>query len=276
MSKLRDLSRLCIHTITTKQWSLEQCIQKYSAAGVAGITVWRDVALKHPRGIKAAGDLCRSEGLEIVSYVRGGFFTGGKEKRQIAIDENKKVIDEAVELGAPLVVLVCGATPGQSLATSRQQIADGISDCLPHALAAGVKLGIEPLHPMYADSRSAVNTLTQANDMAIEINHPHLGVTVDVYHLWWDDRLQGEIKRCAEADKLYSFHICDWMDQPSDLLNDRGLMGEGVIPVCEIREWVEATGFTGFNEVEIFSHRWWSQDSDEFLQSIVSAYLRHS
>lgn len=276
MSTIKDLSRLCIHTITTKQWTLEQCARKYAAAGVPGITVWRDVANQHPQGTKAAGDLCRSEGLEIVSYVRGGFFTGSKDVRQAAIDENKKVIDEAAELGAPLVVLVCGATPGQSLDLSREQIAEGIHACLDHAKAAGISLGIEPLHPMYADSRSAVNTLTQANDMAIALDHPNLGVTVDVFHLWWDDRLESEIRRCADANKLFSFHICDWMDQPSDFLNDRGLMGEGVIPVAKIRSWVEETGFNGFNEVEIFSNRWWGEDPDNFLQSILTAYKNHS
>src|ERR1700683_1349874 len=191
---INDLSKLCLHTVTTKPWPLAVAAKNYAAAGIKGITVWRDAAQSHPEGVKAAGHLCRGEGLEIVSYVRGGFFTALEGAgRQAAIDENKRIIDEAAVLGAPLIVLVCGATPGQSLFTSRAQIPEGLAAVLPHAQACGVKLGIAPLHPMYADSRSAVNTMTQALDMALDLRHDHIGVTVDVFHLWWDDRLQTEI-----------------------------------------------------------------------------------
>ena len=274
---ITDLSRLCLHTVTTKPWPLAMAARNYAAAGIRGITVWRDAAQNHPDGIKAAGHLCRGEGLEIVSYVRGGFFTARDGPgRQKAIDENKRIIDEAAELGAPLIVLVCGATPGQSLFTSRAQISDALSAILPHARAQGVKLGIEPLHPMYADSRSAVNTMTQALDLALALQDDHLGVTADVFHLWWDDRLESEIARCGREGKLFSFHICDWKNLPSDMLNDRGIMGEGVINVPEIRGWVEQTGFRGFNEVEIFSTRYWAMDQGEFLKQIIAAYQTKS
>jgi sugar phosphate isomerase/epimerase len=274
---INDLSHLCLHTVTTKPWPLATAAQNYAAAGLKAITVWRDCAQTHPEGIKAGGELCRSEGLEIVSYVRGGFFTAlGAKGRQTAIDENKRIIDEAAALGAPLIVLVCGATPGQSLFTSRTQIAEALAAILPHARAAGIKLGIEPLHPMYADSRSAVNTMTQALDLSLALQDDHIGVTVDVFHLWWDDRLQAEIARCGHAGKLFSFHICDWKNQPLDMLNDRGLMGEGVINIAEIRGWVEATGFRGYNEVEIFSTRYWAMDQNEFLKQILHAYRTKS
>ena len=274
---ITDLSRLCLHTVTTKPWPLAMAARNYAAAGIRGITVWRDAAQNHPDGIKAAGHLCRGEGLEIVAYVRGGFFTAlDGPGRQKAIDENKRIIYEAAELGAPLIVLVCGATPGQSLFTSRAQISDALSAILPHARAQGVKLGIEPLHPMYADSRSAVNTMTQALDLALALQDDHLGVTADVFHLWWDDRLESEIARCGREGKLFSFHICDWKNLPSDMLNDRGIMGEGVINVPEIRGWVEQTGFRGFNEVEIFSNRYWAMDQGEFLQQIIQAYRTKS
>lgn len=272
-----DLKKLCLHTITTKPWPLATAAKKYAAAGVGGITVWRDAAVAHPEGIRKAGELCRAEGLEIVSYVRGGFFTGTDAgSRQKAVDDNKRMIDESAELGAPLIVLVCGATPGQSLQTSRTQIQEGIAAVLPHAKAAGVKLGIEPLHPMYADSRSAVNTLTQAIDLSLALDHGHIGVTADVFHLWWDDRLEVEIARCGREGKLFSFHICDWKNQPVDMLNDRGLMGEGVIDVPGIRGWVEQSGFKGFNEVEIFSNIYWDMDQDEFLKRIINAYRQFS
>jgi sugar phosphate isomerase/epimerase len=274
---INDLSRLCIHTVTTKPWPLAVAAKNYAAAGIKGITVWRDAAQNHPDGFKDAGHVCRGEGLEIISYVRGGFFTAlDGPGRQKAIDENKRIIDEAAALGAPLIVLVCGATPGQSLFTSRAQIAEGLKAVLPHARANGIKLGIEPLHPMYADSRCAVNTMTQALDLSLELKDDHIGVTVDVFHLWWDDRLQGEIARCGREGKLFSFHICDWKNQPSDMLNDRGLMGEGVINVPEIRGWVEQTGFGGYNEVEIFSTRYWAMDQGEFLKQIVEAYRTKS
>ena len=167
--------------------------------------------------------------------------------------------------------MVCGAAPGQSLFASRAQIADGFRGILHHARACGVKLGIEPLHPMYADSRSAINTMRQAIDMSVGLAD-HLGVTADVFHIWWDDHLKADIARCGREKKLFSFHICDWKNQPSDMLNDRGLMGEGVIKVREIRGWVEDTGFHGFHEVEIFSNRYWAMDQDEYLKLIIEAY----
>lgn len=207
--------------------------------------------------------------------VRGGFFPStSAEKRAAAIDDNKKAVDEAAALRAPMIVLVCGADPGQSLETSRAQIQEGIESVLPYAIANGVKLAIEPLHPMYADTRSAVNTLGQANDMAEAIASDHVGVAADVYHLWWDPNLEQELLRCGRNGNLYAFHICDWMSPSADFLNDRGLMGEGCIPVQKIRGWAEAAGFNGYNEVEIFSDRWWAADQKEFLNRIVAQYYK--
>ncbi|MDQ8200232.1 sugar phosphate isomerase/epimerase [Pelagicoccus enzymogenes] len=269
-----SFEKLCLHTITTKPWDLQTAVQKYAAAGIGGVSIWRDSAQAYSGGLKAAGEMTRSEGLEIVSYVRGGFFTGlDAASRQVAIDENKKLIDEAAELGAPLIVLVCGATPGQSLFTSREQIADGLAAVMPHAEAAGVKLGIEPLHPMYADSRSAVSTMAQSNAICDIVQHKNLGITVDVFHVWWDDALQAQIKLTGEKGRLFSFHICDWKNNPEDMLNDRGLMGEGVIDIPQIRSWVREAGFDGYDEVEIFSNRYWAMDQDEYLEKIKQAFL---
>jgi sugar phosphate isomerase/epimerase len=161
------------------------------------------------------------------------------------------------------------------LTEARRQIQDGIATLLPECAAAGVKLAIEPLHPMYADSRSAINTLGQANDMCEALASPQVGVAVDVYHLWWDPALEAEIARCGRLGKLLAYHVCDWRTPTEDLLLDRGLMGEGCIPLRQIRAWVEATGFRGFNEVEIFSNRHWSANQDEFLAKIVHAYRAH-
>ncbi len=272
---LTDLSRLCVHTITTRPWSLRQCADNYAAAGVKGVSVWRNV---FDDITPAQGRTCLADaGLTCVSLVRGGFFTGktGAE-RQKALDENRRALDEAAAIGAPMVVLVCGATPGQSIQTNHLQIRDGIEAIVPHAAACGVKVSIEPLHPMYADTRSAVVTMKDANDMCEAINSPWVGVTVDVFHLWWDAHLESEIARCGAAGNLLSFHVCDWKPDMADMLNDRGLMGEGVIDVKTIRSWVEQTGFDGFIEVEIFSDRWWAEDQELFLKKIVEAYRNNT
>jgi len=272
---IKDLSKLCIHTITTRPWPIEKSVEEFSKAGVGGISVWRDAL--EGRDISETGDFIRSSGLEIVSLVRGGFFPSlDAVKRKTSIEDNRKTIDEAEALGAPMVVLVCGAEPRITLNQSREQIKAGIEALLPYSEQAGLKLAIEPLHPMYADTRSAINTLEQANDMAEYFNSDYVGVAVDVYHLWWDTHLEEEIMRCGKNGNLYAFHICDWLSPTTDMLNDRGLMGDGCIDVRQIREWVENAGFSGFNEVEIFSNKHWKEDQHEFLEKIQHAYLNYS
>jgi sugar phosphate isomerase/epimerase len=270
-STVATLSRLCLHTITTKPWSVEEAARNYSSAGVRGITVWRDALID--RNIKQTGDMLRQNGLSVVSLCRGGFFPSKEAgRRKLAIDDNRRAIEEAFELGTDKIVLVCGADPSQSLEDSRKQIQDGIAAIMPEAGAAGIRLAIEPLHPMYADTRSAINTLAQANDLAESLNSKWVGVAVDVYHLWWDPYLENGIRRCGEHNNLIAFHICDWKSPTTDMLNDRGLMGEGCIPLKKIRSWVEEAGFEGFIEVEIFSTEYWKMDQGEFLGKIVKAY----
>lgn len=267
---------LCLHTITTKPWSIEEAIDHYAAAGIKGITVWRQAL--EGRDPAAIGERIRRAGLTIVSLCRGGFFPATTAAgRQQAIEENKRIVDEAAALGAPMIVLVCGAVPGQPLDESRRQIMDGIAAVLPHAEAHGILLAIEPLHPMYADDRSAVNTMAQANDMCEALGSgPHIGIAADVYHLWWDPDLEAQITRAGRHGNLSAFHICDWKTPTTDLLNDRGIMGEGCIDIPRIRGWMEAAGFRGFNEVEVFSHRHWARDQHEVLAEIIHAYHHHS
>ena len=230
-----DTSQLCIHTITTKPWPIEEAIAQYSRARVKGITVWRQAL--EGRNPAATGRRIREAGLTAVSLCRGGFFPApNKSGRQAAIDDNLRAIDQSVELGAPLIVLVCGAIPGQPLEVSRQQIQEGIATILPHTQACNIKLAIEPLHPMYADSRSAINSLKQANDACKALNSPWVGVALDVYHVWWEPNLAAEIQRCGQAGWLFAFHVCDWKTPTEDLLNDRGLMGEGCIPISHHSE----------------------------------------
>jgi sugar phosphate isomerase/epimerase len=270
---LTDTSRLCIHTITTKPWSLDECVTRYAAAGVGGITVWRQAL--EGRSVAASGRQIRDAGLQIASLCRGGFFPAATSAaRASALDDNRRCIDDAAALGAPLIVLVCGATTEQPLSESRRQITEGIAAVLPHAAAAGVKLAIEPLHPVYAADRSAINTMGQARDICRQLNSPWVGIAADVYHIWWDPNLETEIKAAGREGALFAFHVCDWLTPTSDVLNDRGLMGEGCIPLRQIRGWVEEAGFQGFNEVEIFSNRWWATDQAAFLGKIQEAYLR--
>ncbi len=252
-SEIIYLDRLCIHTITTKPLAFEEACSKYANLGVKGISIWRDAVagLDH----KSVREILRKNDLSPVSYVRGGFFPSLEaDKRKAAIKDNILMLEEAADMEIPMLVLVCGAEPRQSLKESRNQIRAGIELILPEAKKLGVKLAIEPLHPMYADTRSAITSLEQANDMAEYFNDDFLGIAVDVYHLWFDNELEKQIKRCGSMGNLFAYHICDWNVPTEDMLLDRGLMGEGCIPLKEIRGWVEDAGFTGFNEVEIFLH----------------------
>ncbi len=272
---IKDLSKLCIHTITTKPWKLEKALEKYAEHGVRGVSVWQNVVEEY--GATKVGEMIASYPIDVVSYVRGGFFPSHSQaERAKAIDHNKKLIEEAAAINSPQLVLVVGADPKQSMQTSRIQIQDGIEALIPFASEMGVQLTIEPLHPMYADTRSAINTLGQANTMAESINSEWVGIAVDVYHLWWDDNLETEIKRCGDNGNLYAYHICDWKVHPVDMLNDRGLMGEGCIDLSLIRSWVEAAGFEGYNEVEIFSNEYWAIDQTTFLEKIITNYKKYS
>jgi len=271
----KDLSQLCLHSITTKPWSLEEALDKYCEKGIGGISVWQNAIEK--QGAKKAGKLLESYPIEVVSYVRGGFFPAtSRRKRQKAIDHNKQLLEEASLIKAPLLVLVVGADPGQSLNKSRKQIQEGIEAILPMARSLGVKLGIEPLHPMYAHSRSAINTLQQANDMAESIKDAFVGLVVDVYHLWWEENLKKEIARCGKNENLFAYHISDWKAPLQDILNDRGLMGEGCIPLKKIKRWIGKAGFKGYHEVEIFSNRFWAMDQDRFLKKIIDHYIQYA
>ena len=272
MSGAAPFERLCVHTATTRPLPIEVAIDEYVAAGVQGITVWRDaLAGRDPVQV---GERIRAAGLSVVSLCRGGFFVAADEAaRRRAIEENRTVVREAAALGAPHVVLVSGADPTVPLPAAREQIRSGIEAVLPLCEELGVSLAIEPLHPMYADTRSAVTDLATATDLCDRIGSDRVGVAVDVYHLWFDPALEREIARCGP--RIMAFHVCDWRTPTRDLLTDRGLMGEGCIPIREIRGWVEAAGFTGWNEVEIFSTEYWAIDQRDYLGRIVEAYRAH-
>ncbi len=274
---IADLRRFAVHTITTKPWPIERAIDEYARAGFGGISIWRDAM--DGRDAAAIRLHLAEAGLAGVSLVRGGFFThADKAKREAALDDNRRCIAEAHALGLPLIVLVCGADPTVGLAESRKMIADALATLAPEAREAGVRLGIEPLHPMYADTRSAVNTLGQSNRIARKVNAlAGTGATVcsvvDVYHLWWDENLPTQIAEAGQEDLLAAFHVCDWRVPTEHMLLDRALMGEGCIDVPAIRADVEEAGFSGLIEVEIFSTTEWAGDQSAWLDRIARACL---
>lgn len=272
---IADLSRLAIHTITTRPWSLEQCLDGYRRAGVPALTVWRQAIAG--LGAKRAGTLIRRSGMAVAALCRGGFFPAfASAARAAALEDNRRAIDEAAAIGAPQLVLVCGAVPGMALHDARAQIRDGLAAIEPHARANRVRLAIEPLHPLYAADRSAVNTMAQAAVLCAQLASPWIGIAVDVYHCWWDDGLEAAIRAAGAARTLSGFHLCDWRVETRDPLNDRGLMGEGCIDLPLIRGWMDGAGFAGWHEVEIFSDTHWARDQDEFVADIVTAYRLRS
>jgi len=251
---------LSLNTATVrKQWNLAQMIDGCARHGIRGIAPWRDQVAQ--MGLQEARKAIKRKDLVVTGLCRGGFFTA-KDWR----DDNRRAIEEAHELGAQCLVLVVGGLPAGSkdIRGARQQIKDGIAAILPEARKAKVPLAIEPLHPMQAAERACINTLEQALDICDELGEG-IGVACDVYHVWWDPKLAQQIKRAGKK-RLLAYHICDWLSPTRDLLNDRGMMGDGVIDLPLIRSWVESAGYQGFQEVEIFSELdWWKRDPDEVL-----------
>jgi sugar phosphate isomerase/epimerase len=266
-----DLGLLSINTATLKSWSLQQVIEGCARAGVTAIAPWRDKLAEC--GVARAAQLCRTHGMTVTGLVRGGMFTAADAAgRRAALDDNIRALDDAAELGAVCLVLVVGGLPpgSKDIVGARAQVHDAIAALLPHARAVGVPLAIEPLHPMYAADRACVSTLGQANDLCDALADDALGVVVDVYHVWWDPDLARQIARAGA--KILAYHVCDWLVPTTDLLLDRGMMGDGVIDLRGIRGMVEATGFRGHCEVEIFSTRWWACDPAEVLRTCVNRH----
>ena len=261
---------LSLNTATTRgHWGLAQAIEGCARHGIRGISPWRD--LLHVMGVDKAANAIRAHELTVSGLCRGGMFPARDARgRKANIADNLRAIDEAHALGAQCLVLVVGGLPegSKDLAGARAQVRDGIAAILPQAKAAGVPLAIEPLHPMYAADRACVNSLAQALDLCDALDRGKrgaLGVAVDVYHVWWDPQLEAQIRRAGKR-RLLAYHICDWLVPTTDLLLDRGMMGDGVIDLKRIRGWMARAGYRGFHEVEIFSaNNWWKRDPDEVL-----------
>ena len=270
-----DRSLLAINSATVKPWNLEQLIEGCARSGITAIAPWRDIV--QTVGAEKAGTMIRAAGLTVSCYCRAGLFPAADETgRRAAHDDNRRAVDEAAAIGARSLVLIAGGLPkgSKDLAGAHAQVHDGIAALLPHARESGVPLAIEPLHPMYAADRACVNTLAHANDLCERLGDgsgKDLGVAVDVYHVWWDPDLAAQIARAGK--RILTYHVCDWLVPTRDLLLDRGMMGDGVIDLPGIRRMVEAAGFHGHQEVEIFSaENWWKRPGDEVLRTCVERY----
>jgi sugar phosphate isomerase/epimerase len=265
-----DPGLLSLNTATVRErWSLREMIEGCARHGIRGISPWRDKLAQ--LGAKEAARLIRDNGLKVTGLCRAGMFPAADRKgRQAALDDNLRAIEEAATLGARCLVLVAGGLPAGSkdLTGAREMVRDGMGEVLERARAAGVPLAIEPLHPMYCADRACVNTMAQALDLCDLLDSGasgSLGVAVDVYHVWWDPALKQQIERAGDK-RLLAFHVCDWLVPTTDLLNDRGMMGDGVIDLPLIRSWMEAAGYRGFHEAEIFSAKnWWKREPDDVL-----------
>ncbi|BCL18041.1 xylose isomerase [Micromonospora sagamiensis] len=263
------LARFSFNQATSMNWPLEEAVAACADAGVPGIGLWREPVGAY--GVERAARLVRAAGLTVTSLCRGGFFTADDWRA-----ENLRAIEEAATLDCPVLVLVSGGLPAGSrdLDGARQRVADAIAELAPHATAAGVRLAIEPLHPMFCSDRCVISTLGQALDIAERFETEAVGVVVDAYHVWWDDTVHQQIARAGE--RIAAFQVCDWITPlPEGVLLGRGLPGEGCIDLRGLRSAVDTTGYTGPIEVEVFHGDVWARPGREVLAASVEGYLRH-
>lgn len=277
-----DHAALSLNTATVrKQAPLNRIIEACVRRDIRQICPWRDQV--QAVGLEEVAAQVRDAGLELSGYCRGGFFPAADaDGLKAALEDNRRAIDEAKTLGSPCLVLVVGALPGAltgkaaytDIARARSEVFDGIAASLEYARQVGMPLAIEPLHPMQAADRACINTLEQALDICDALDPERsgaLGVALDVYHVWWDPKLATQIAR-AGREYLLAYHVCDWLLGTKDLLNDRGMMGDGIIELQKIRGWMEAAGYAGAAEVEIFSEHWWSRPLDEVLATCIERH----
>ncbi|BCK71112.1 xylose isomerase [Streptomyces libani subsp. rufus] len=276
------LDRLSLNQETVRQWSLPELADGCARAGVRGVGLWRAPVQQY--GVAAAARLIRDAGLRVSSLCRGGFFTALEPgERAAALDDNRAALDEAAALGTDTLVLVSGGLPpgSRDLAGARERIADALGELAPYAAERGVRLALEPLHPMYAADRCVVSTLAQALDLAERFPADRVGVVVDTYHLWWDDTVGAQIGRAggaggAAGSRIAAFQLADWVTPlPEGVLLGRGQLGDGSVDLRWFRERVDAAGYRGPVEVEIFNPALWARDGAEVLAEVVRRVRTH-
>ncbi|MEJ8635107.1 sugar phosphate isomerase/epimerase family protein [Streptomyces sp. MS2.AVA.5] len=270
-------SRFSINQMTVKQLSLPELTKACLRLGVPGVGLWREPVRAY--GVAAAAALVRDAGLAVTSLCRGGFFTAiDPAERARALDDNRAAIDEAAALGTDTLVLVSGGLPPGSsdLAGARERIADALSVLAPYAGERGVRLAIEPLHPMYAADRCVVSTLTQALALAGRFPSSQVGVVVDTYHIWWDDTAPDAVARAGAEGRIHAFQLADWTTPlPAGVLNGRGQIGDGSIDMRAWRSRVDAAGYSGPIEVELFNEELWARDGEEVLAETARRFTAH-
>jgi sugar phosphate isomerase/epimerase len=278
VSALGDLSRFSINQMTVKQLSMPELVAACVELGVPGVGLWREPVQSY--GLEATAKLVRDAGLAVTTLCRGGFFTAiDPEERSRALEDNRRAVDEAAALGTGTLVLVSGGLPAGSkdLHGARERIADALGELGPYAEERGVRLAIEPLHPMYAADRCVVSTLTQALDLAERFPAHQVGVTVDTYHIWWDDNAPAQIARAGAGDRIHTFQLADWTTPlPEGVLNGRGQIGDGSIDMREWKGYVEAAGYTGPIEVELFNDALWARDGRAVLEETARRFVEHT
>ncbi|MGW2646655.1 sugar phosphate isomerase/epimerase family protein [Streptomyces sp. NPDC001393] len=271
---MTDLTRFSINQMTVKQLSMPELTEACLALGVTQVGLWREPVQEY--GLDATAKLVRDAGLTVTTLCRGGFLTAiDAEERAAALADNRRAVDEAAALGTDTLVLVSGGLPpgSRDLRAARERIADALAELGPYAEDHGVRLAIEPLHPMYAADRCVVSTLAQALDLAERFPARQVGVTVDTYHIWWDDQAPAQIARAGASGRIHTFQLADWVTPlPAGVLNGRGQIGDGAIDMREWRGYVEAAGYTGPIEVELFNERLWVRDGREVLAETVERF----
>ncbi|MEU0100471.1 sugar phosphate isomerase/epimerase family protein [Streptomyces sp. NPDC006267] len=273
-----DLARLSINQETIKQWSLPELAEGCVKAGIGKVGLWR--APVQAYGVERTAGLLADAGLTVTSLCRGGFFTAlDPATRARALDDNRAAIDEAAALRTDTLVLVSGGLPpgSRDLYGARERVGEALAELAPYAAERGVRLAIEPLHPMYASDRCVVSTLGQALDLAEGFPAEQVGVVVDTYHLWWDDRAPAQIARAGAGGRIHSFQLADWITPlPAGVLLGRGQLGDGCVDFRAFRRSVEAAGFDGPVEVEIFNEALWARDGAEVLAEVADRFVRHA
>ncbi|NDK28334.1 sugar phosphate isomerase/epimerase [Streptomyces sp. TR1341] len=272
------LDRFSINQMTVKQLSLPELVAACGEFGIGKVGLWR--APVQAYGVPEAAALVRSAGLEVTTLCRGGFLTAvDPGERAAALADNRRAVDEAAALGTDTLVLVSGGLPAGSrdLAGARERVADALAELAPYAGSHGVRLAIEPLHPMFAADRCVVSTLAQALDLAERFPAHQVGVAVDTYHIWWDDQAPAGIARAGAQGRIHTFQLADWTTPlPAGVLNGRGQIGDGAIDMREWRDHVEAAGYTGPIEVELFNDELWARDGREVLKETAARFLEHA
>ncbi|QKW43083.1 sugar phosphate isomerase/epimerase family protein [Streptomyces microflavus] len=272
------LSRLSLNQETIKQWSLPALTEGCVKAGIGRVGLWR--APVQAYGVERTARLLADAGLTVTSLCRGGFFTAlDPAERARALDDNRRAVDEAAALNTDTLVLVSGGLPpgSRDLHGARERVADALAELAAYAAERGVRLAIEPLHPMFASDRCVVSTLAQALDIAERFPAERVGVVVDTYHLWWDDRAPAEIARAGAGGRIHAFQLADWITPlPAGVLLGRGQLGDGCVDFRSFRSQVESAGYDGPIEVEIFNEALWARDGAEVLAEVAERYVQHA